>query len=35
MPENIGKENVDFSLVFCIQGINSWWLDNIKLEKVE
>lgn len=35
LPSEIGNNNIKLDLHFCIAGINSWWLDEVKIERVE
>lgn len=35
LPDTIGNNDVKMTIHFCNQGVKSWWLDNIKLEKSE
>ncbi len=34
-PSDIGNNDLDFKLHFCIPVIGDWWIDNINLKKVE
>lgn len=35
LPNDIGNNDVKMDIHFCIEGVNSWWLDNVKLERTE
>ncbi len=35
LPENIGNNDIDMLIHFCIDGIRTWWVDNVSLIKTE
>ncbi len=35
LPDDIGNNDIKTDFHFCIQGVRTWWFDNIKLERVQ
>ena len=35
LPDDIGNNDMNMNIHFCIQGVKSWWIDNVNLDRVE
>ena len=35
LPDDIGNNDINMDIHFCIQGVKSWWIDDLTLDRVE